>query len=858
MTLSEHLKAQAEETRRRPNVIVILADDLGYGDLSCYGQRKFQTPRIDQLASKGMRFTQHYAGSSVCSPSRCALITGKNVGHAAIRGNTGLPGTQEAALPSSETTIAEMLETLDYTTGAFGKWGLGSHVSEGSPLKQGFDQFFGYDNQFAAHHHFPSEIWKNGQAVRIPENRNRQRKVYGPEIVQSETLEFIEANKDRPFFCYVATTLPHAELAVPFDEIRPFKEAFTPEIPYKGELSSVGLKAGLYAPQPEPHAAYAAMVSVLDRYVGEIVDKVESLGLTSQSYIFFTSDNGPHDEGGGDPRYFNSTGGLRGIKRDLFEGGIRVPFIAVGPGIDQAGEVTDHLSASWDLLPTIAALSGARIPSGVNGLSLAPTLLGEKRQLQHKALFWELHEDGGKMALRMGDWKALRLNLDTRPSNPVQLYNLAQDPQETNDLAATYPDIAEQMLDAMESNRSPSSLFPFNYETKPLKPSKSLLPELVGIVMMLVLIGSVLRWFRQPYVVAYLLGGIALGPSGFGLFSDIVFLNQLGDFGLIFLLFFVGMELSMSDLISRWRITVLGVIVQAALSVAVVLFIGSIVNWPVSRSVLLGFVICISSTAIVFKILQDWNALDTQVGKSVAGITIAQDIAVIPMILILQLFGDGNQGGGPPLWARVVGGAVFVVIIFWSSIGRSIALPFGERIRKDHEMQVFVALGFCFGFAAVSSFLGLSTAMGAFVGGIFIASAKETVWVKTNLDSFRIVFLSLFFMSIGAMIDLDFVSENWLYIGILSLAVLVINTGINYGTLRLLGRGSRESWLAAAMLAQIGEFAFALAALGFSDGIIANFGYRLAVAVIAVTLVVSPAWISLVRRLAGIKDLAKL
>lgn len=855
---SQILGAQTENANRPPNIILILADDLGYGDLSCYGQRKFQTPRIDALAARGLRFTQHYSGSSVCAPSRCALMTGKSVGFAAIRGNTGLPGTPEMALPSAEITIAEMLKKEGYATGAFGKWGMGSHASEGSPLKQGFDLFFGYDSQFAAHNHYPTELWEGGRAIRIPENRNRQRKVYAPELIHRKALDFIESKKDGPFFCFFSTTLPHAELIAPAEAMAPFKGAFPPEIPYKGEFSAAGMKVGLYAAQPEPHAAYAAMIAILDRQVGEIVDKVAALGLESRTYIFFASDNGPHDEGGGDPRYFNSAGGLRGLKRDLFEGGLRTPLIVAGPGLSNLGETTGHISASWDLLPTIATLTGAVVPPRTNGLSFEPLLSGIKKQPQHDVLFWELHEDGGKMALRMGNWKMVRQNLNTHPNNPALLFDLSLDPQETTNLASAHPDVVTEMLEAMDLNRSRSPLFPFAFETKPAIAPTSLLPDLVGIVLMLVLIGSVLRWFRQPYVVAYLLGGIALGPSGFGFFSDIVFLNQLGDFGLIFLLFFVGMELSMSDLISRWKITVLGVVVQAALSVAVVIFIGSVIDWPLSRCVLLGFVICISSTAIVFKILQDWNALDSPVGKCVAGITIAQDIAVIPMILILQLFAESDRSEGASIWLRLLGGVIFVVIIFWSAVGRSIRLPFGERIRKDHEMQVFVALGICFGFSALSATLGLSTAMGAFVGGIFIASARETVWVKTNLDSFRVVFLSLFFMSIGAMIDLKFVSENWIYIAMLALTVLVVNTGINYGTLRLLGRSSRESWLAAAMLAQIGEFAFALAALGFTDGLIAGFGYRLAIAVIAVTLLVSPAWISLIRRLAKIQDLSKL
>jgi arylsulfatase A-like enzyme len=446
----------------RPNIILILADDLGLGDIGCYGQQHFATPNIDRLAEGGLRFTQHYSGNTVCAPSRCALMTGLHTGHTAIRGNLEVNPEGQHPLPAGTPTVAKLLKGAGYTTGAFGKWGLGYPGSEGEPLKQGFDRFFGYNCQRLAHHYYPRHLWDDNRKLELPANAGHGKGVYAPELIHAQTLAFLEANQDRPFFCYVASIIPHAELAAPERYMARHRNRYGPEEPYKGLDDGPAYRQGQYESQPEPRAAYAAMINLLDDQVGEIVAKVGQLGLAEQTLILFASDNGPEVVGGADPGYFGSSGGLRGIKRDLYEGGIRVPLIASWPGAIAAGRTTAHLSAFWDLLPTLAELAGRSVPAGLDGISFAPTLLGVGTQAQHDYLYWEFHECGGRSALRQGDWKVVRYDVAKNPGGPLALYHLGDDPAEQADLAAKFPDRVRQMGALLGAARTESPLFKFS------------------------------------------------------------------------------------------------------------------------------------------------------------------------------------------------------------------------------------------------------------------------------------------------------------------------------------------------------------------------------------------------------------
>ncbi len=448
-----------------PNIIYILADDLGYGDLSSYGQTNFQTPHIDQLAAQGMRFTQHYSGATVCAPSRSALMTGLHTGHTPIRGNKSMEPEGQYPLADSVRTLPELLKDAGYRTGAFGKWGLGPPASEGAPENQGFDRFYGYNCQRLAHNYYPRYLWDNQTKVMLDENAGKNKEIYAPDLIQEQVLSFIENNQQNPFFLFYANVIPHAELIAPEPYMDKFRGKFEPEKKYQGYDEGPEYRLGPYESQPEAHAAFAAMVAYLDDSVGEIIAKLEELGIADNTLIMFTSDNGPHLEGGADPDYFDSNGIYRGYKRDLYEGGIRVPLIARWPGKITEGSVTEHASAFWDMLPTLAEITGVEAPEGLDGISFLPTLLGEPGQQQHEYLYWEFHERKGRRALRQGDWKLVQYQVGVAEETTTELYDISKDPSETTDLSEEHPDRVEEMMTIMEAARTPSPVFRFAQET---------------------------------------------------------------------------------------------------------------------------------------------------------------------------------------------------------------------------------------------------------------------------------------------------------------------------------------------------------------------------------------------------------
>lgn len=457
-------KSSKQREEVRPNIIYILADDLGYGDVSCYGQEHFQTPNIDRLAVEGMLFTQHYAGSTVCSPSRSSLMTGQHTGHTFIRGNRSMPNHGNYPINAESVTVAELLKEAGYVTGAFGKWGLGMNATTGDPNQQGFDEFYGYLSQTLAHNYYPYHLWHNQKKIVLEGNQGTKKETYAPNLIHQKALSFIEENKDTSFFLYYPTTIPHAELAAPEVYMQKFRGKFLPEKSYEGaDEGAPRYKAGGYASQDEVHAAFAAMVTLLDDQVGEIEAKLKELGIADNTIIIFTSDNGPHQEGGADPDYFNSNGPLTGYKRDLTEGGIREPMLVVWPEKIKAGSQTDHVSAFWDFLPTVCDLLNIKQPDSIDGISYLPNLLGEE-QLKHDYLYWEFHEQGGKQAVRLDNWKGIRLNMNDNPEAPISLYNLENDLEEQNDLSADYPDIVEKISEIMKKEHTKSEVFSFGFE----------------------------------------------------------------------------------------------------------------------------------------------------------------------------------------------------------------------------------------------------------------------------------------------------------------------------------------------------------------------------------------------------------
>jgi len=459
--------ASCGEKLQQPNIIYILADDLGYGDLGCYGQEIVKTPNIDRLAAEGMRFTRHYSGCTVSAPSRSSLMTGLHTGHSPIRGNSSSlrikPKDVEGQhpQPGDTYTIAKMLKAGGYATGCFGKWGLGFPGSEGAPENQGIDEFFGFNCQSLAHNYYPFYLWHNKDTVWLKGNEGNQTGEYAPDLMHQRALKFIRDNKNGRFFAYLSYIIPHAELVSPEDDIQAMYRDKFPEKPYQGVDDGPTYKLGPYGSSLQPKADFAAMVSRLDKYVGEIIAELKELGLDKNTIVMFSSDNGPHREGGADPDFFKSYGPLRGIKRDMYEGGIRVPMIAWYPGKIKAGSVTDHASAFWDVMPTLAELTGTKAAANTDGISFVPTLFGKSKQKKHDYLYWEFHEQGGKIAVTKGNWKAIWLNANNSEKVKVELYDLSKDISESNDLSKTHPEIIAELDKIMRQAHTDSEAFPF-------------------------------------------------------------------------------------------------------------------------------------------------------------------------------------------------------------------------------------------------------------------------------------------------------------------------------------------------------------------------------------------------------------
>jgi arylsulfatase A len=451
------------ELDKKTNIIFILADDLGYGDLGFLGQQYIETPNIDRLAKEGMFFTNHYSGATVCAPSRSSFLTGLHTGHTPIRGNKEVQPEGQYPMPDSIPSVAKVMEIAGYKTGAFGKWGLGFIGTTGDPNHQGFEQFYGYNCQRYAHRYYPAHLWHNEEKVLLEGNGWLEKTVYAPDVIQKETISFLENNKDNPFFLFMPIVLPHAELAAPDDEIfQKYRAKFGDEKPFparEGSEYGPDLNISAYQSQPYPHAAFAAMVERIDMYVGEVLAKLDELGLTENTLIVFASDNGAHQEGGADPDFFDSNGVFRGHKRDLYEGGIRTPMIAWWPGKIKAGSQSDHISAFWDLLPTFADVAGADISAKIDGISFLPALLGQKDQKQHEYLYWEFHEQGGKQAVRQGKWKAVKLQVFGSENPTIELYDLSNDIGEENNIAALNPEKVKELEGLMNSSHTTNPIF---------------------------------------------------------------------------------------------------------------------------------------------------------------------------------------------------------------------------------------------------------------------------------------------------------------------------------------------------------------------------------------------------------------
>jgi arylsulfatase A-like enzyme len=427
---------------KRPNIIFILADDLGYGDLGCYGQARIKTPNIDRLAAGGKRFSQCYAGSTVCAPSRCSLMTGLHSGHSRVRGNALVP------LRPEDITVAEVLKGAGYATGIIGKWGLGEPGTTGIPNRQGFDEWFGYLNQHHAHNYYPEYLWKDERTYRLEGNEEKDNVAtravqYAPDLFTREALDFLDRHKSGPFLLFLTYTLPHA------NNERGRAEGNGMEVPSDAPYSA--------EPWPQVERNHAAMITRLDGDVGRVLRRLKDLGLEDDTIVFFSSDNGPHKEGGADPAFFRSAGPLRGYKRAMYDGGIRVPMIVRWPGRVDSGSVSDAVWAFWDALPTLAEIAGAPAPSSIDGISQVPALLGKGEQIPHEYLYWEFHEGGSKQAVRAGDWKAVRLG----PGKPLELYDLKTDVGETHDVAGQHPDVVARIEGYLRSARTDSPDFPF-------------------------------------------------------------------------------------------------------------------------------------------------------------------------------------------------------------------------------------------------------------------------------------------------------------------------------------------------------------------------------------------------------------
>jgi arylsulfatase A-like enzyme len=425
---------QAQPAASRPNIIVILADDLGYGDLGCYGQARIQTPNLDRMASEGMRFTQAYAGSTVCAPSRCSMFTGYHTGHTRMRGNL------DKYLQPDDVTLTQVMKSAGYRTGVIGKWSLGVLGTAGYPNDKGVDEWYGYFSQMHAHVAYPQLLLHNRGEVNLTGNWGTSRKQFANDLFTEQAVKFVESST-QPFFLHLAYTIPHADneegrdtgngMVVPSDE------------PYSKQ------------DWPQQERNFAAMITRMDRQIGRLMQTLKIRGIDNNTLVLFTSDNGPHREGGHDPDFFRSSGPLRGIKRDLYDGGVRVPGIARWPGTIGAGKTSDFVWAFWDVLPTCAGIAGAPVPAGLDGQSIVPTLMG-RPQPPHEFLYWEFHETGFVQGVRYREWKAVRYGLN----KPLELYDVSQDPGETQNVAAQNPQVVRTIEDYLLTARTESPDYP--------------------------------------------------------------------------------------------------------------------------------------------------------------------------------------------------------------------------------------------------------------------------------------------------------------------------------------------------------------------------------------------------------------
>ncbi|MCP4643214.1 MAG: arylsulfatase [bacterium] len=452
----------ADGAARKPNIVFIMADDLGWAELGCYGQTKIHTPHVDRMAREGMRFTQYYAGSAVCAPSRCNLMTGKHGGHAFVRNNFGMKRPDrdtyggQMPIPAEETTIAETLNAAGYATGCFGKWGLGAPGSSGDPLEHGFDRFYGYNCQSHAHNLYPKYLVDDDRKVMLPGNtRGLTGETYAPQCIADEMLRFVRDHKDEPFFLYYPTVIPHLALQVPDEDLARYKRKWD-ETPYEGKR---------YLPHPTPKACYAAMISFLDDQVGRLFALLKELGLDDNTVVFFTSDNGTtHLKDEVDYDFFESVGPLRGLKGDLYEGGIRVPLVVRWPGRIAPDTVSDHVAAHYDMPATLADIAGTQFAEGTDGIGISPTLFGRPgEQLAHEYLFWDFTGYGGQIAVRMGNWKGVKRDLLKKPDAPLELYDLATDIGESNNVAADHADVAARVERIMVEGRTKPSVEKFQF-----------------------------------------------------------------------------------------------------------------------------------------------------------------------------------------------------------------------------------------------------------------------------------------------------------------------------------------------------------------------------------------------------------
>jgi arylsulfatase len=479
----------------KSNIVFILADDLGYGELGCYGQKLIETPNIDNLATQGMKFTQFYSGAPVCAPARCVLMTGKHLGHAFIRGNDewrergevwnfakavedpGLEG--QRPIPDSVVTVAELLQDAGYTTGCIGKWGLGAPFTEGAPNAQGFDFFYGYNCQRQAHTYFPKHLWQNEEKIWLSndlvvpgtkmepgadslDERSYAKYAldeYAPDLMFAATMDFLEKNHKAPFFLYFATPIPHVPLQAPDSLVQYYRRIFGDETPYLGERG--------YFPTRYPRATYAAMVTYMDMQVGQIIKKLKTLGVYDNTIIFFSSDNGPSYAGGADSEFFDSAAPFRSDrgrgKGSVYEGGIRVPFIVQWPGKVPGSTESDFKGCFYDMMPTLCDLAGIDLMEDTDGLSIVPTLMNRGMQAAHEFLYWEFPASGGLQAVRMGNWKAVRRNMFDGNLD-IELYDLSMDLVESRDLSADHPEVVENIERIMKEQHQASVVDRFKFE----------------------------------------------------------------------------------------------------------------------------------------------------------------------------------------------------------------------------------------------------------------------------------------------------------------------------------------------------------------------------------------------------------